>query len=69
MRTTVSLLGVGLVATTVTFGACLIVLRADVGQLQRQHSARIPASQEITYANLSHLRLRVHGRDVQCITR
>lgn len=64
MRTTIALLGLGLLGVTVTFGACLVVLKHDVGQLQAHHGAQNPGtSQTVTCGQLQHLVLRVGARN------
>lgn len=40
MKATIALLGIGLVAVTVTFGACLVVLHRDVQALQAELATR-----------------------------
>ena len=70
MKTTIALLGIGLVATVVVMGAAVLVLKYDVGQLQRQHSAQNSGtSQTINCAGLAHIRLRLKGRAVHCTNR
>jgi hypothetical protein len=53
----------------IVLSGAVLVLRADVVQLQHQLDAR-PASQAITCAALQqHVQLRVHGKNVRCVAK
>ena len=63
MRTTIALLGIGLVAVTVTFGACLVVLHNDYASLRAElsrSSSHVPPS-VITRPEFRHHRWAVTG--------
>ena len=61
------MLGIGLVATSLVFGTCLLLLKHDYTSLQRELAH--PAASSITCPEFRHVQLRVHGRDVRCSTR
>jgi hypothetical protein len=63
VRTTIALLGIGLVAVAVVFGACLVVLRNDYASLRAElsrSSSHVPPS-VITCPEFRHHRWTVPG--------
>jgi hypothetical protein len=61
MRTTIALLGIGILAVTVTFGACLVVLHNDYVELSGHQTTQTARPGVITCAEFRHRRWTVPG--------